>query len=113
MIFKATPLQGAYVVGCEPAGDSRGFFSEVYNRRTFAEAGIRAEITGRPKHIYSIWRKMQRKRVGIEQVFDISAVRVLVDTIPECYAVLGQVHSLGRGDGDVGVLHHHQDGQSP
>jgi len=58
------------------------------------KAGIRGEIEGRPKHIYSIWRKMGRKQVGIEQVFDISAVRVLVDTVPECYAVLGQVHSL-------------------
>jgi GTP pyrophosphokinase len=63
-------------------------------RAELAKAGIRGEVDGRPKHIYSIWRKMQRKHVGIEQVFDISAVRVLVDTIPECYAVLGQVHSL-------------------
>ena len=63
-------------------------------RAELAQAGIRGEVDGRPKHIYSIWRKMQRKHVGIEQVFDISAVRVLVDTIPECYAVLGQVHSL-------------------
>jgi GTP pyrophosphokinase len=59
-----------------------------------AKAGIRGEIEGRPKHIYSIWRKMRRKQVGIEQLFDISAVRVLVDTIPACYAVLGHVHSL-------------------
>lgn len=58
------------------------------------KAGIHGDVDGRPKHIYSIWRKMRRKRVGIEQVFDISAVRVLVDTVPECYAVLGQVHSL-------------------
>jgi GTP pyrophosphokinase len=63
-------------------------------RDEIAKAGIRGEIEGRPKHIYSIWRKMRRKQVGIEEVFDISAVRVLVDTVPECYAVLGQVHSL-------------------
>ena len=63
-------------------------------RDELARAGIQGEIEGRPKHIYSIWRKMRRKQVGIEQVFDISAVRVLVDTVPECYAVLGQVHSL-------------------
>jgi GTP pyrophosphokinase len=59
-----------------------------------AKSGISGKIEGRPKHIYSIWRKMRRKQVGIEQVFDISAVRILVDTVPECYAVLGQVHSL-------------------
>jgi GTP pyrophosphokinase len=63
-------------------------------REELDTAGIRGDIEGRPKHIYSIWRKMRRKQVGIEQVFDISAVRVLVDTLPECYAVLGQVHSL-------------------
>ena len=63
-------------------------------RDEIAKAGIRGEVEGRPKHIYSIWRKMRRKQVGIEEVFDISAVRVLVDTVPECYAVLGQVHSL-------------------
>jgi GTP pyrophosphokinase len=63
-------------------------------REEIARAGVNGEVEGRPKHIYSIWRKMRRKQVGIEQVFDISAVRVLVDTIPECYAVLGQVHSL-------------------
>jgi GTP pyrophosphokinase len=63
-------------------------------RAELARAGIHGEVEGRPKHIYSIWKKMRRKGVGIEQVFDISAVRVLVDTLPDCYAVLGQVHSL-------------------
>jgi GTP pyrophosphokinase len=63
-------------------------------REELLKAGVSGEIEGRPKHIYSIWRKMRRKQVGIEQVFDISAVRILVDTVPECYAVLGQVHSL-------------------
>jgi GTP pyrophosphokinase len=63
-------------------------------REELGKAGIRGEIEGRPKHIYSIWRKMRRKQISIEQVFDISAVRILVDTVPECYAVLGQVHSL-------------------
>jgi GTP pyrophosphokinase len=63
-------------------------------RRELNAAGIRGEVEGRPKHIYSIWRKMRRKGVPIDQVFDISAVRVLVDTVPDCYAVLGQAHSL-------------------
>ena len=57
-----------------------------------AEHGIDAEISGRPKHIYSIWKKMQRKGVDFSQIFDVRAVRVLVDTVSQCYEVLGMVH---------------------
>ena len=56
-------------------------------------AGIAAEITGRPKHIYSIWRKMQRKQVGLQELFDIRALRVIVDDVRDCYATLGLVHT--------------------
>jgi len=62
--------------------------------KAFDAAGIRAEISGRPKHIYSIWRKMQRKNVDFHQIFDVQAVRVLVESTAECYATLGIVHSL-------------------
>jgi len=55
-------------------------------------AGITAEVYGRPKHIYSIYRKMQRKQLAFEQLFDVRAVRVVVASIPECYAALGVVH---------------------
>jgi len=55
-------------------------------------AGIAAEVYGRPKHMYSIHRKMQRKQLAFEQLFDVRAVRVVVATIPECYAALGIVH---------------------
>ncbi len=57
-------------------------------------AGVEAIIEGRPKHIYSIWKKMQAKRLAFEQLMDIRAARVLVNTIAECYAALGVVHSL-------------------
>ena len=57
-------------------------------------AGIEASIEGRPKHIYSIWRKMQAKHLAFEQLMDIRAARVLVNTVAECYAALGIVHSL-------------------
>ena len=63
-------------------------------RDALTAAGIEADIAGRPKHIYSIWRKMQRKHLSFEQLYDIRAVRVLVNTIADCYAALGVVHSL-------------------
>jgi GTP pyrophosphokinase len=52
------------------------------------------DVAGRPKHIYSIWRKMQRKGLSFDQLYDIRAVRVLVNTVADCYAALGIVHSL-------------------
>lgn len=64
---------------------------------------IRATVTGRPKHIYSIFRKMQRKGRGLEQMFDARAVRVLVGSVSDCYAALGAVHgrwSWLRGEFD-------------
>lgn len=57
-------------------------------------AGITAEVTGRPKHIYSIWRKMQRKGLRFDELNDIRAVRILTQTVAECYAALGVVHGL-------------------
>src|SRR6056297_3041081 len=56
-------------------------------------AGIAHEISGRAKHIYSIWRKMQRKGLDFHQLFDVRAVRVLVDDLASCYSTLGLVHS--------------------
>jgi GTP pyrophosphokinase len=61
-----------------------------------AKHGIEASITGRPKHIYSIWRKMQRKGVTFEQIYDRHGLRVLVPEISGCYAALGVVHTLWR-----------------
>ena len=59
-------------------------------------ADIDFEITGRAKHIYSIYRKMQRKGIGFSQVYDIRAVRILVPEVKDCYATLGLVHGLWR-----------------
>ena len=55
---------------------------------------IEAEVVGRAKHIFSIWRKMNRKNVGFEEIYDTRAVRILVDEVPQCYGALGVVHSL-------------------
>ena len=56
--------------------------------------GIEAEVAGRPKHIYSIWRKMQKKGVPIGETNDLRAARVLVGDVPACYAALGVAHAL-------------------
>jgi GTP diphosphokinase / guanosine-3',5'-bis(diphosphate) 3'-diphosphatase len=65
-------------------------------RRALAEAGIEAEISGRPKHIYSIHRKMVRKGAELAEIYDLHALRVLVNDVRDCYAALGVVHSLWR-----------------
>ncbi|OGT60547.1 MAG: GTP diphosphokinase [Gammaproteobacteria bacterium RIFCSPHIGHO2_12_FULL_63_22] len=63
-------------------------------RSTLAEAGINAQVDGRPKHIFSIWKKMQRKGLDFSELYDIRAIRVLVDDVADCYAALGLVHQL-------------------
>jgi GTP pyrophosphokinase len=63
-------------------------------KRELAAAGVKAEVSGRPKHIYSIWNKMRRKQAGIDSLYDIRAVRVLVEEVKDCYAALGVVHNL-------------------
>ncbi len=65
-------------------------------RAEMADRGILAELSGRPKHIYSIYRKMQLRGVDVDQIYDQLAVRVLVDTIADCYSALGVVHSIWR-----------------
>ena len=80
----------------EKRTDRETYIDEVIRllRGELKAAGIDAEVSGRPKHIYSIWRKMQRKGVGLDDLFDVRAVRVMVDDIKDCYAVLGVVHNL-------------------
>jgi GTP pyrophosphokinase len=56
--------------------------------------GIEGRVLGRPKHIYSIWRKMERKQLDFEELYDLRAVRVIVDRVSTCYTVLGVVHGL-------------------
>ena len=82
----------------ERRADRERYIADVVARleREMAAADIPARINGRPKHLYSIWKKMQRKRVSFENVFDVRAVRILVDTVPQCYAALGIVHGLWR-----------------
>jgi guanosine-3',5'-bis(diphosphate) 3'-pyrophosphohydrolase len=62
-------------------------------RQELTTAGVKAEVTGRPKHIYSIYRKMMRKGVPFESVHDVRAVRIIVKDIPNCYVALGVIHN--------------------
>ncbi|MCX7971336.1 MAG: HD domain-containing protein, partial [Negativicutes bacterium] len=60
------------------------------------EVGIRSELQWRAKHLYSIWRKMQRDRKELGEIYDISAIRLVVDNVKDCYGALGIVHTLWR-----------------
>ncbi len=79
----------------ERRADRERYISRVMKelRDYLHQAGICAEVSGRAKHIYSIWRKMQKKNLFFEQIFDVRAVRVMVDTVNDCYAALGVVHA--------------------
>jgi len=95
--------------------EREAFIADVIERMgaACAQADIPVDLSGRPKHIYSIWKKMKRKRVDFEQVFDVRAVRALVETVPQCYEVLGIAHSLWRpvpGEFDDYIAHPKQNG---
>jgi len=76
--------------------DRERFIERVVRQlqRELEAVSVPAEVSGRPKHIYSIWRKMQRKNLPFNQIFDVRAVRIIVERDADCYAALGVVHSL-------------------
>lgn len=78
--------------------ERENYINEIIDTLTKAlkSTNINFEISGRPKSLYSINKKMERNKIAFEEIYDLTAVRVLVDTIAECYAVLGKVHSLWR-----------------
>ena len=70
----------------------RGILGPV--KEAMAKAGVDAKVYGRPKHLFSIWQKMQARNCQFEDIYDLYALRIIVDTVADCYAVLGLVHSL-------------------
>jgi GTP pyrophosphokinase len=83
--------------------DGRRRNRETYIDRAIAalrpeleKAGITPDLSGRPKHLYSIWKKMQRKAAAFGEIYDVYAIRILVDEVRDCYAALGVVHSLWK-----------------
>ncbi|WP_306331685.1 HD domain-containing protein, partial [Vibrio injensis] len=69
----------------------RDFVNDL--RQEMKALNINAEVSGRPKHIYSIWRKMQKKNLAFDELFDVRAVRIIADKLQDCYAALGIVHT--------------------
>jgi GTP pyrophosphokinase len=80
----------------EKRADREAYITRVIRvlREQLAAGGIAAEVSGRPKHIFSIYKKMMRKGVALDQLSDVRAVRVLVDDVKDCYTALGIVHNL-------------------
>ncbi len=95
----------------EKRAGREGFIAGAVQRLKdeLAKSGVvDAEVYGRPKHIYSIWNKMRGKDIDFEQVYDVRAIRIVVETIPECYTALGLVHALWqpiRGEFDDYIAH--------
>ncbi|MDM7857996.1 GTP diphosphokinase [Thiopseudomonas acetoxidans] len=94
------PEQYMHIAGLlhEKRMDRQNFIRDVVQQleTEMQEAGIEAQISGRVKHIYSIWRKMQNKNLRFSEIYDVRAVRILVPEVRDCYAVLGIVHSLWK-----------------
>ncbi len=65
-------------------------------RQALADAGLKVEVQGRPKHLYGIYQKMERQAISFEEVYDLTAIRIITDTKMNCYAILGLIHSLWR-----------------
>ena len=65
-------------------------------KRDMNDKGVECDVYGRPKHFYSIFKKMKKKNKSFDEIYDLTAVRVLVDTDRDCYAVLGEVHTLWK-----------------
>ncbi len=79
-------------------GERKGYVEEVKEiiSRKMAEFGLSCRVLGRPKHLYSIFRKMRRRDVGLDEIYDLIAFRIILKTVTECYEALGIVHSLWK-----------------
>jgi GTP pyrophosphokinase len=94
----------------EKRSEREGFIESAVRRlqEELAASGVKAEVYGRPKHIFSIWNKMRGKDIDFENVYDVRALRIIVDEVKDCYTALGIVHHLWqpiRGEFDDYISH--------
>jgi GTP pyrophosphokinase len=94
----------------EKRSEREGFIESAVRRlqEELTASGVKAEVYGRPKHIYSIWNKMRGKDIDFENVYDVRALRIIVDEVKDCYTALGIVHHLWqpiRGEFDDYISH--------
>ncbi len=78
--------------------DRQQYIDEVIRlvKKAMADAGLPGEVYGRPKHLYGIYQKMEKQSISFEEVYDLTALRIITDTKMNCYALLGVIHSLWR-----------------
>ena len=78
--------------------DRQQYIIEVIDlvKKAMAEAGLQGEVSGRPKHLYGIYQKMEKQSISFEEVYDLAALRIITDIKMNCYALLGVIHSLWR-----------------
>lgn len=78
--------------------ERQGFLEIVSNRikNKLDEVGIKGEVNGRPKHFYSVYKKMIKNNIGIDEIYDLLAVRIIVDSVKDCYTMLGAIHTMWK-----------------
>ena len=78
--------------------ERQGFLDIVSNRirEKLDQLGIKGEVNGRPKHFYSVYKKMVKNNIGIDEIYDLLAVRIIVDSVKDCYTMLGAIHNLWK-----------------
>lgn len=94
------PDEYRYVSECvnRKRSERQGFLDAICRQieEKLAEMGIKGEVNGRPKHFYSVYKKMHNLHIDIEQIYDLLAVRIIVDSVKDCYTMLGEIHTMWK-----------------
>ena len=94
------PDEYKYITECisKKRGERQGLLDGIMDqiRAKMKELGIEGEVNGRPKHFYSIYKKMHQLHIDVDQIYDLLAVRIIVDSVKDCYTMLGEVHTMWK-----------------